>query len=97
MNTPHTPLDDSPLPRRGSEIPDDDRVRVLADRLDCLTEGDMNTLARIKSSTSEAWRKRGIGPPYVLFGNRVLYPREGLRKYLCERQRERHADPRTLL
>lgn len=98
MHTENTPLDDdAPLPRRGSELPDNDRVRALADRLDCLTEADMIALARIKPSTAEAWRKRGIGPPHVLLGNRVLYPGPALRTFLTEHQRERHTDPRSLL
>lgn len=89
--------DDAPAPRRGPELPDGDRVAALADSLDCITEADMMALAKIKRSTAESWRKRGQGPAHILLGNRVLYPKEALRKYLKELQRERRIDPRSLL
>lgn len=70
------------------EIDVDDRVRRLADSLDCLTEDDLLLLAGVTHGTAAAWRKRGIGPPYVRFGNVVLYPRQGLRKHLDDELRE---------
>ena len=97
ITEPPTLDDDAPLPRRGLELPDGERVRALADALGCLTEGDLLALARVKPSTAESWRKRGTGPAYVLLGNRVLYPREAVRKYLIEHQRGRIADARALL
>lgn len=91
MNTAHAPFDTEadPLPRRGAELPDPQRVRELAESLGCVTEHDVCELARIAPGTLEAWRKRGKGPPYVLFGNRFLYPRDGLHRYLLEHQRAR--------
>jgi hypothetical protein len=89
--------DDTPLPRRGAELPSDDRLRALADSLDCVLDADLCALARVKPSTTEAWRKRGEGPPYVLLGNAYLYPREGLRKHLSRLLRERNVPARSLL
>jgi hypothetical protein len=66
----------------------DDRLRRLADSLDCLLEEDLLLLAGVTHGTAAAWRKRGIGPPYVRFGNVVLYPRRGLRKHLDAELRE---------
>lgn len=97
MNTEPITDDEAPAPRRGVDLPDNPRVVALADALDCLTEADFRALAKIKPSTAEAWRKRGHGPAYILLGNRVLYPKEALRKYLKELQRERRIDPRSLL
>jgi hypothetical protein len=89
--------DFDPVPRHGAELPDDERVRALADSLDCFLETDLCAIARVKSTTTEAWRKRGKGPSYVLFGNRVLYPREALKQFLREQQRERGVRAAALL
>lgn len=66
-----------------------DRLRTLADKLDCLTETDLMLLGRLTQSTVEAWRKRGTGPAYILLGNRYLYPRKAVAKYLDEITRVR--------
>ena len=66
-----------------------DRLRTLADKLDCLTETDMMLLGRLTQSTVEAWRKRGTGPAYILLGNRYLYPRKAVAKYLDSITKER--------
>jgi hypothetical protein len=87
------PDDFDPAPRSGAELPTAARVAALADSLDCLTQSDLCALAAIKDPTADAWAKRGEGPPYVLFGNRRLYPREGVRKYLAERIRSRSGVP----
>ena len=55
-----------------------DRLRTLADKLDCLTETDIMLLGKLSQSTVEAWRKRGTGPAYILLGNRYLYPRKAV-------------------
>ena len=68
-----------------------DRLRTLADKLDCLLETDLMLLAKATASTVEAWRKRGTGPAYILIGNRYLYPRKAVSKYLEDVTRERHA------
>lgn len=67
-----------------------DRLRTLADKLDCLTETDLMLLGKLSQSTVEAWRKRGQGPAYILLGNRYLYPRKAVQKYLDSITRERN-------
>ena len=66
-----------------------DRLRNIADQLDCLTETDIMLLGKLSQSTVEAWRKRGQGPAYILLGNRYLYPRKAVAKYLETITRER--------
>jgi len=90
-------LDSLPAPRSGSELPDNSRVQVLAALVDCLTEADLCALARIKPSTAESWRKRGTGPAYVFLGNRALYPREGIKKFIEAGQRGSSAPCKSLL
>ena len=68
-----------------------DRLRTLADKLDCLTETDIMLLGKLTQSTVEAWRKRGQGPAYILLGNRYLYPRQAVQKYLEGITRERNS------
>ena len=68
-----------------------DRLRTLADKLDCLTETDILLLGKLSQSTVEAWRKRGTGPAYILLGNRYLYPRKAVAKYLEGITRERNS------
>ena len=68
-----------------------DRLRTLADKLDCLTETDLMLLGKLSQSTVEAWRKRGQGPAYILLGNRYLYPRKAVQKYLDSITRERNS------
>lgn len=69
------------------------RVRELAESLDCIVEDDLELLAGIKPSTSEAWRKRGTGPAYVLLGNTYLYPRPALRDFIAHQVREPRGVP----
>ena len=96
MDTDNTPEDQLPAPRRGAEIPTQDiaRLRELAALLDCFLDEDVQVLGRVKPSTTEAWRE---GPPYVLLGNRPLYPRTGVRSYIAERLKERRREVRSLL
>lgn len=68
-----------------------DRLRTLAGKLDCLTESDIMLLGKLSHSTVEAWRKRGTGPAYILLGNRYLYPRQAVQKYLEGITRERNS------
>jgi hypothetical protein len=83
----------------GAAVPgeDADRLRALAERLDCVTEDDLCLLAQAKPSTLDAWRKRGKGPSYVLLGNRVLYPRKAVVAYLDTLVRVRGAEVRGVL
>lgn len=66
-----------------------DRLRAIADSLDMILETDLMLLAKCTHSTVEAWRKRGMGPAYVLLGNRYLYPRKVLSAYLDGLTKER--------
>ena len=68
-----------------------DRLRSIADKLDCLTETDIMLLGKLTQSTVEAWRKRGTGPAYILLGNRYLYPCKAVAKYLEGITRERNS------
>jgi hypothetical protein len=70
---------------------DPQRLRDLADRLDCLTEDDFNLLTETAPATTQSWRKRGTGPGYILAGNRVLYPRAEVEKFLRSKVREPRA------
>ena len=67
------------------------RLQTIADKLDCLTEADFILLANASPNTVEAWRKRGTGPAYILLGNRYLYPRQAVQKYLEGITRERNS------
>ncbi len=66
-----------------------DRLRVMAERLDCFLEEDFQLLADATAGTVESWRKRGTGPAYILLGKRYLYPRDSLSQYLKSVTRER--------
>lgn len=66
-----------------------DRLRTLAERFDCITETDLMLLAKVTALTVESWRKRGTGPAYILLGNRYLYPRSAVSRYLESITRER--------
>lgn len=103
MDTAHLPdaapslCDDEALPVTKRPAPSL-TVRLLAERLDCFTVPDLCDLAGVKDTTLEAWRKRGSGPPYVMLGNRPLYPREGLKRFIQDRLRSTSGvDPRKLL
>lgn len=61
----------------------------MAERLDCFLEEDFQTLADATPGTVEAWRRRGMGPAYILIGNRYLYPRKAVAEYLGTLVRER--------
>jgi hypothetical protein len=70
-------------------IADADRVRELVDRLEYLTEQDVQALADVRPSTVEAWRARGLGPPYVRIGRRYIYPIAGFMQWLNTREQAR--------
>jgi hypothetical protein len=69
----------------------DDRLRQLAASMDCITDEEFQLLSDTTPGTTEAWRKRGKGPSYLRIGNRVLYPRKAVAKYLETLVRERVA------
>ena len=66
-----------------------DHLRAIADSLDCMLDEDLQALGDVKPTTTEAWRKRGKGPPYLIFGNRALYPKKPAAAYLQTLIRER--------
>lgn len=74
-----------------------ERLRALADRLDCLTEQDFQLLADATPGTVEAWRKRHQGPDYIRLGNRVFYPRAAVAAFMQSRTRERQSLGKALL
>lgn len=74
-----------------------ERLRALADRLDCLTEEDFQLLADATPGTVEAWRKRNQGPSYIRLGNRYFYPRTAVADFMQSRTRERKALGKALL
>lgn len=57
-------------------------LRAMAARLDCFIEEDVQELAGVTATTFTAWKKRGTGPAYILFGNRYLYQRKAVAEYL---------------
>ncbi len=72
-----------------TEACNEDAVRELARSLGCLTEGELQALGNLTANTVEAWRKRGTGPSYILFGNRYFYPHKAVADFLCSKVRER--------
>ena len=72
-------------------------LRALAHSLDCITEEEVQVLGDATPGTVEAWRKRGKGPKYILFGNRFLYPRKGLAEHLETLVRERNTPTKDYL
>jgi len=64
-------------------------ITDLAKLVHCLDELAFATLAGVKVSTLDAWRKRGKGPDYVLLGRNYLYPITAVQAYIgkCVRQR----------
>ena len=74
-----------------------DRVRGMAESLDCFIEEDFQQLAGATANTVEAWRKRGTGPAYIRLGTRYLYPRKAVAKHLESITRERVSLGKALL
>lgn len=64
-------------------------VTDLAKLVNCLDEFAFATLAGVKLTTLEAWRKRGEGPDYVRLGRNYLYPLTAVQAYIgkCVRKR----------
>ena len=74
------------------------KLSDLARLVNCLDENDFSTLAGVKTSTLDAWRKRGKGPEYVLLGCNYLYPLLAVQSYLASLVRTRLTiDPKTKL
>lgn len=87
-----------PPPADAGSVTPDQRIRALAEAVDCIAEQDLCLLADITPATAESWRKRGKGPAYVLIGNRFLYPRQAVAEFVQSNVRERRtASPKGLL
>jgi hypothetical protein len=71
---------------------DIERVRQMAERLDCFLEEDFRALTLTTPKTVEEWRKRGK-VAYVLIGNRYLYPRQAVQEFVASNLRERASVP----
>lgn len=76
-----------------TQTQEQERIRALAQSVDCIAEPDLCLLADITPNTAESWRKRGKGPAYVLIGNRYLYPRQAVAEFVSSNLRERRAAP----
>lgn len=61
----------------------------LARLINCLDEDEFATLAGVKLSTLNAWRKRGQGPAYVLLGTNYLYPLTAVQAFIADKVRVR--------
>lgn len=63
----------------------------LAAALDCFTSEELRALGNITEKTEEAWRKRRVGPAYILVGREYLYPRKAVAEFLQRKIRQPHA------
>ena len=73
-------------------------VAELARLVGCLAESDFATLAGVKETTLDSWRKRGGGPDYILLGRNYLYPLSAIQSHLNGLVRARTIiDPKTVL
>lgn len=73
--------------------PETERIRALAESLECALEEDVRSLAGWTPGTAKTHRKRGDGPPYIRFGRAYLYPKKGLAEWLHARVKERTTVP----
>lgn len=64
-------------------------VADLARLVNCFDEHSVATLAGVKTTTLDAWRKRGKGPEYILLGRNYLYPIAAVQKYISNLVRTR--------
>jgi hypothetical protein len=67
----------------------EERTKVLASRLDCLTEEELAQLAEVEPESVTNWRNRGIAPPYVKIGRKILYPISGLKQFIEHRMKSK--------
>lgn len=72
---------------------DPERLRKVAESIDCMIDDDFRLLCDITPCTEQAWQKRGTGPSYIRAGNRCLYPRQAVTEFLQSKLRERRASP----
>lgn len=63
------------------------RLRQMADRLDCFIEEDFLALSQYTASTARELRKRGQGPAFSRLGKRILYPKQAVADFLAAQVR----------
>lgn len=85
METRGAHMDHAP-PTGGDEL---HRLRELAEQIDCFCEPDFRTLTGWTEGTTEARRKRGDGPPYILIGKNYFYPKRAAVAHFQGRTRVR--------
>ncbi len=66
-----------------ADTPAPQPARALAESMGYVLADDVAALAGVKLGTLATWARHGEGPPFVMFGRRRLYPREGLRRHLA--------------
>lgn len=59
-------------------------VADLTSELDAFTEEEMALLRGVKLKSLADERSRGQGPPFTKLGKRILYPKQGVRKFLAQ-------------
>ena len=72
----------------------------LAKELDCWTEEELVSFTGCSAMTIESWRKRGKGPAFMRAGLSVLYPREGVLRWMKhgnEKREERRLTAKDML
>ena len=57
-----------------------------------LTEDEAARLIRLRISTLQNWRHRGVGPEFCKVGSRVVYSREKLLAWMKSRARTSTSD-----
>lgn len=67
----------------------------LAKELDCWTEEEFASFTGCTPGTLESWRKRGKGPAFMRAGNAVLYPRDGVLRWMKRGNEKREARQMT--
>ena len=63
------------------------RLRQMADRLDCFIEEDFLALSLYTEGTARELRKRGQGPAFTRIGKRILYPKQAVADFLASQVR----------
>jgi hypothetical protein len=64
------------------------RLRTLAESLDCFTEEEHLLMTGWSPATAESKRKRRQGPPYIRHGKHYFYPRQQYIDYVKTLVRE---------
>lgn len=63
-------------------------ARATAQRFGYVLEQDFVALCGIAVGTAESWRKRGLGPRFVLVGRQYLYHEKDVDAWIAGRLRE---------